>query len=100
MVLSPLTGVRPGEALGLCSGCCPGPEPGEGGQTGRHLIRGHEHRTAIDENDNPLSAGVEREVSRVAIAPAVNAVRVLERMVPPGHLPSDRQAHGLRVGRS
>ncbi|MER5783980.1 integrase [Streptomyces mobaraensis] len=100
VVLSYLTGMRPGEVLGLRSGCCPDPEPGEDGQVGRHLIRGHEYKTARDEDGNHLSAGSEREAPWVAIAPVVNAIRVLERMVPPGHLLFDRQAHDLRVGRS
>ncbi|MFJ9321081.1 integrase [Streptomyces globisporus] len=100
VVLSYLTGMRPGEVLGLRSGCCPDPEPGEDGEVGRHLIRGHEYKTARDEDGNHLSAGTEREVPWVAIAPVVNAIRVLERMVPPGHLLFDRHAHDLRVGRS
>ena len=77
-----LTGMRPGEILGLRTGCCPDPVPGPDGRTGRHLIRGLEFKTATDEHGNHLSAGAERDVPWVAITPVVNAIRVLERMVP------------------
>ncbi|WP_405801107.1 integrase [Streptomyces halstedii] len=99
IVLSYLTGMRPGEVLGLRSGCCPDPQPDADGKVGRHLIRGHEFKTARDEDGNHQSAGVEREVPWVAIAPVVNAIRVLERMVPAGHLLFDRSAHDWRTDR-
>ena len=88
-----LTGMRPGEVLGLRSGCCPDPEPDAEGRVGRHLIRSYEYKTATDEYGNHLSAGVEREVPWVAITPVVNAIRVLERMVPEGSLLFDHNAH-------
>ncbi len=91
-----LTGMRPGEILGLRTGCCPDPAPGPDGQARRHLIRGYEFKTATDEDGNHAPAGVEREVPRVAITPVVNAIRVLERMVPDGHLLSPT----TRTGRS
>ncbi|MEU5547521.1 hypothetical protein AB0G85_35025 [Streptomyces sioyaensis] len=94
IVIAYLTGMRPGEVLGLRTGCCP--EPGPNGAVGRHLIRGNEYKTAIDEDGNHHSAGVEREVPWVAIAPVVHAIRVLERMVPHGHLLFDHNAHDLR----
>ncbi|MEU3314465.1 integrase [Streptomyces sp. NPDC006662] len=99
IVLSYLTGMRPGEVLGLRSGCCPDPQPDAEGKVGRHLIRGHEFKTARDEDGNHQSAGVEREVPWVAIAPVVNAIRVLERMVPARHLLFDRSAHDWRIDR-
>ena len=40
IVCAYLTGMRPGEILGLRTGCCPDPVPGPDGRTGRHLIRG------------------------------------------------------------
>jgi hypothetical protein len=79
-----LTGMRPGEILGLRTGCCPDPVPGPDGRTGRHLIRGLEFKTATGEHGNHISAGAERDVPWVAIAPVVNAIRVLERMVRTG----------------
>ncbi|NUL03312.1 integrase [Streptomyces lunaelactis] len=100
MVLSYLTGMRPGEVLGLRTGCCPDPEPDDDGKVGRHLIRGHAYKTARDEHGNHQSAGTEREVPWVAIAPVVNTIRVLERMVPDGHLLFDHSAHDLRIDRT
>jgi integrase len=91
-----LTGMRPGEILGLRTGCCPDPVPGPDGRTGGHLIRGREFKTATDEDGNHLSGGAEREVPWVAITPVVNAIRVLERMVPDGDLLFGQQAHDLR----
>lgn len=45
------------------------------------------------------SAGIEREVPWVAIAPVVNAIRVLERFVPDGALLFDVRVHDLRYHR-
>jgi integrase len=95
IVCAYLTGMRPGEILGLRAGCCPDPVPGPDGRTGRHLIRGLEFKTATDEHGNHRSAGTERTVPWVAITPVVNAIRVLERMVPAGHLLFDHHAHDL-----
>lgn len=80
IVLSYLTGMRPGEVLGLRAGCCPDPE------SGRHLIRGHVFKTARDEDGNHLSQGQLREVPWVAIPPVVTAIRVLEQITPEGLL--------------
>ncbi|MCX5317639.1 integrase [Streptomyces sp. NBC_00154] len=99
IVCSYLTGMRPEEALGMVSGCCPDPQPDERGEVGRHLIHSHEWKTATDEEGNHTSAGAEREVPWVAITPVVNAIRVLERMVPPGSLLFDHLAHDLRFAR-
>ena len=96
IVCAYLTGMRPGEILGLRTGCCPDPGPGPDGRPGRHLIRGREFKTATDEYGNHLSAGAERDVPWVAITPVVNAIRVLERMVPDGDLLFDHHAHDLR----
>jgi hypothetical protein len=100
IVCAYLTGMRPGEILGLRTGCCPDPVPGPDGQPGRHLIRGHEYKTATDENGNHQSSGTEREAPWVAITPVVNAIRVLERMVPAGHLLFDHHAHDLPSSRA
>ncbi|MFE2733278.1 integrase [Streptomyces sp. NPDC059349] len=81
-----LTGMRPQEVQGLRSGCCPDPEPASDGTPGRHLIRGHHYKNVTDEDGNHISAGEERKVPWVAITPVVHAIRVLERMVPPGEL--------------
>ena len=91
--------MRPGEILGLRTGCCPDPAPGPDGRAGRHLIRGLEFKTATDEDGNHQSGGAEREVPWVAITPVVNAIRVLERMVPDGHLLFDHHAHDLPASR-
>jgi integrase len=93
IVIAYLTGMRPGEVLGLQSGCCP--EPDDDGRTRRHLIRGKTFKTARDEHGNHDSAGVERDVPWVAITPVVNAIRALERMVPPGSLLFDKAAHDV-----
>jgi hypothetical protein len=95
VVCAYLTGMRPGEVLGLRAGCCPDPEPDADGSAGRHLIRGCEYKTATDEHGNHHSAGVERDVPWVAITPVVNAIRVLERMVPAGRLLFDHDAHDI-----
>ncbi|MEU2224630.1 integrase [Streptomyces sp. NPDC018347] len=79
-----LTGMRPQEVQGLRSGCCPDPEPAADGTPGRHLIRSHHYKNVTDDDGNHISAGEEREVPWVAITPVVHAIRVLERMVPPG----------------
>ncbi|MBB5916792.1 hypothetical protein BJY24_005704 [Nocardia transvalensis] len=93
IVCAYLTGMRPGEVLGLRAGCCPDPVPGADGTSGRHVVRGNEFKSAFDEDGNHLSTGIERDVGWVAIAPVVNAVRVLERMVPAGHLLFDHATH-------
>ncbi|TVZ06299.1 integrase [Trebonia kvetii] len=100
VVCAYLTGMRPQEVLGLRAGCCPDTAAGPDGQPGRHLIRGHEFKTATDDDGNHQSSGAEREVPWVAITPVVNAIRVLERMVPEGHLLFDHSAHdaGNRPG--
>ncbi|MGH3286220.1 MAG: hypothetical protein ACRDPD_16340 [Streptosporangiaceae bacterium] len=85
--------------LGLRTGCCPDPDPGPGGRPGRHLIRGCEYKNATDEHGNHQSGGAERDVPWVAITPVVSAIRVLERMIPDGHLLFDRQAHDVHLKR-
>ncbi len=100
IVCAYLTGMRPGEVLGLRSGCCPDPEPDEDGKVGRHLIRGYTFKGAIDDDGNHVSAGVERDIPWVAIRPVVTAIRVLERMVPEDSLLFDRNIHDYRHARS
>ncbi|MEU5389533.1 hypothetical protein [Kitasatospora cineracea] len=80
-----LTGMRPQEVQSLRSGCCPDPQPAAG-TPGRHLIRSHHFKNVTDSNGNHLSAGEIRAVPWVAITPVVNAIRVLERIVPEGEL--------------
>jgi hypothetical protein len=79
-VVGYLTGMRPGEVLGLQAGCCPDPE------SGPHLISGNVFKTARDQDGNHLSQGLLREVPWVAIPPVVTAIRVLERITPKGLL--------------
>lgn len=66
------------------SGCCP--DPVDSPEGAWHLIRTLQFKTAVDEDGNHLSSGVERDVPWVAIAPVVAAIRVLERIVPEGEL--------------
>ncbi|MFC8829471.1 integrase [Streptomyces sp. NPDC057137] len=87
IVLAYLTGMRPGEVLGLRTGCCPEPA------TGRHLIFGTVYKTARDEDGNHHSGGELREVPWVAIAPAANAIRTLEKIVPSDSLLFEASAH-------
>ncbi|MEV0259004.1 integrase [Streptomyces sp. NPDC050732] len=91
IVIAYLTGMRPGEVLGLRSGCCPPP------RSGRHLIYGHTFKTAQDEHGHHVSAGLLREVPWVAITPVVRAIRVLEGLVPTGGLLFDHGVHGQRA---
>ncbi|UUU38011.1 site-specific integrase [Streptomyces sp. NBC_00162] len=81
-----LTGMRLQEVQGLRSGCCPEPEAGTDGAHGRYLIRSRHYKNVTDSDGNLISAGEERQVPWVAISPVVHAIRVLERMVPPGEL--------------
>ncbi|WP_405522478.1 integrase [Streptomyces canus] len=81
-----LTGMRPQEAQGLRSGCCPDPAPSPDDTIGRHLIRSHHYKSVTNDDGHHISAGVEREVPWVAIAPVVRSIRILERIVPEGEL--------------
>jgi integrase len=94
IVLSYLTGQRPGETLGLRAGCCPEPDDG------RPLIYGHVFKTARDEDGNHRSQGQMREVPWVAIPPAMHAIRVLERMVPADSLLFDATTHDYSTHRT
>jgi hypothetical protein len=73
----------PPVVLGLRRGSCPDPIPDTDGRIGRRLISSSVYKTARDQHGNHDSAGIERDVPWVAIAPVVNAIRVLERMVRP-----------------
>jgi hypothetical protein len=99
IVCAYLTGMRPGEVLGLRSGSCPNPIPDTDGRIGRHLIRSSVYKTALDEHGNHDSAGIERDVPWVAIAPVVSAIRVLEHMVPEGELLCDHHTHDVHARR-
>lgn len=81
-----LTGMRPQEVQALRSGCCPDPEPRRDGSPGRHLIRSRHYKNVTADDGHHVSAGEDRKVPWVAIAPVVNAIRVLERIVPDGEL--------------
>jgi hypothetical protein len=97
IVIAYLTGMRPGEVLGLRVGCCPDPEP-KNGLLPQHMIYGHVYKTARDQDGNHLSTGALREAPWVAIAPVVHAVRVLEQIVPADTLLFDHRAHYLGQG--
>lgn len=108
IVCAYLTGMRTGEVLGMRTGCCPDPKPttdentdshNTDGSVGRHVIRTHEYKNAVDADGNHQSSGVERGVPWVAITPVVNAIRVLERMVPAASLLFDGRVHDLRYHR-
>jgi hypothetical protein len=103
VVIAYLTGMRPGEVLGLEVGCCPEPDTGADAAR-RHLIHGRQFKTARDEDGNHLSAGVVREAPWVAIPPVVKAIRVLEDLVGEGLLfdavVHDPRSPGRRGGRS
>ncbi|MEU9472344.1 hypothetical protein AB0D78_38290 [Streptomyces avermitilis] len=64
------------------------------------MITSTVYKTARDEDGNHRSEGEVRDAPWVAIAPVVNAIRVLERMVPPGQLLFDHHAHDLRSTRA
>ncbi|MFD4338382.1 integrase [Streptomyces anulatus] len=86
IVILYLTGMRSQEARSLRSGCCPDPQPNPDGSMPRHLIRSHHYKNVRDSDGHHVSAGEERAVPWVAITPVVNAIRVLERIVPKGEL--------------
>lgn len=99
-----LTGMRPGEILGLEHGCCLEPEV-SGDAPKRYVIRGRQFKHARDEHGNHQSAGEMRDAPWIAVPQVVRAIRVLERVVGPGKLlfdavTNDRRAHSVRVGRA
>ncbi|MFI1942774.1 integrase [Streptomyces virginiae] len=94
IVIAYLTGMRPGEVLGLTAGCCPAPD------SGRHLIHGRVFKHASDEDGNHQSAGQMRDVPWVAIPPVVSAIRLLETLVPDQGLLFDSAAHTFQRTRA
>lgn len=81
----------------------PGPCPMNVPVTGQ--IAGKPWRAALDYGEAPAhgnhqSGGAEREAPWVASTPVVNAIRVLERMVPEGCLLFDHHAHDLPFSRA
>ncbi|MFF5992898.1 integrase [Prauserella flavalba] len=98
IVIAYLTGMRPGEVLGLQHGCCPDPNSDSEAPEGavRHVINGRQFKHARDENGNHDSAGSIRDTPWIAIPPVVRAIRVLERLVSPGRLLFDAVAHDPR----
>ncbi|MEV6825563.1 integrase [Amycolatopsis sp. NPDC051102] len=97
IVIAYLTGMRPGEVLGLRHGCCPTPAA-EGSSAVTHLIHGRQFKHARDEHGNHDSAGAVRETPWIAIPPVVRAIRVLERLVGPGKLLFDAHTFDPRRG--
>ena len=119
VICAHLTGARPQEVLAMRSGCCPDPEPGQSRpilrihsadiaeETGNGsdseeeqdevphlLIRSRHFKTATDpDSGHYLPGGAERSVPWVAITPVVNAIRMLERLVPDGALLFDAPTH-------
>ncbi|RFC76532.1 hypothetical protein [Streptomyces sp. AcE210] len=67
IVIAQLTGLRPGEAAGLRSGCCTHPDL-DSVEPGRHLITSTVYMTAHDADVNHRSEGEVRDVPWVAIA--------------------------------
>ncbi|MER7848368.1 integrase [Kitasatospora sp. NPDC096077] len=128
IVCAYLTGMRPQEVLALRSGCCPDPADRPDGAAGphllhveddpdtdddpdnrdsedeagegAHLIRGVHFKSATDDDGNHAPAGRIRTVPWVAIAPVVNAVRVLEQITPDGELLFDRNVHDFACRRA
>ncbi|KDN82804.1 hypothetical protein [Kitasatospora cheerisanensis] len=123
VIIMYLTGMRPQEVQALRSGCCPDPSPGSDGanrhlinsevsnptdaenpDTGEadvdaeepHLITGRHYKSVRGDDGNHISKGEIRTVPWVAITPVVNAIRVLERMVPPGELLLSSTHHDTR----
>ncbi|MFG2488014.1 integrase [Streptomyces virginiae] len=93
IVIAYLTGMRPGEVMGLSTGCCPEVP------SGQHVIQGRVFKGSSDEEGNHHSAGTLRDVPWVAIAPVVAAVRVLEKIVPDNGLLFDAAAHTFQTPR-
>jgi hypothetical protein len=89
------------EMAGLRCPCwiCPAPGPCLDGTSRRHLIRSRYYKNVTDADGNHVSAGEDREVPWVAIAPVVRAIRVLERIVPDGELLLSATHHNLAFGR-
>lgn len=99
IVMAYLTGMRPGEILGLAAGCCPDPEGAEGDAATRHLVFGREFKSARDEDGNHDSAGVVREAPWIAVPQVVTAIRVLERFTGEDRLLFAAEAHDPRTPR-
>ncbi|MEV7194593.1 hypothetical protein AB0N81_22705 [Streptomyces sp. NPDC093510] len=64
VVIAYLTGMRPGEVLGLRTGCCP--PSGDAESPRWHRIHSRAYKSAVDDHGSHLSAGVERDVPWVA----------------------------------
>jgi integrase len=104
IVIAYLTGMRPGEILGLEEGCCPEPQAEDDGSR-RHLIWARQYKNARDRDGNHLSEGEVRDVPWLAVPQVVRAIRVLEEVVGPGQLLFDALTHDIdrnphRAGRS
>jgi len=77
IVIAYLTGMRPGEVLAMEAGCL----RSSGGNGGWMLIFSRTFKTARDENGNHDSNGQMRSAPWVAVAPVVQAIRTLEKIV-------------------
>lgn len=96
VVVSYLTGMRPGEVLALESGSmAPGSSPG-----GWMLIRSRTFKSVRDDDGVHDSNGRVREAPWVAIAPVIKAIRVLEEIVDRDGLLFPSSQHLKNKGRS
>jgi hypothetical protein len=75
-----LSGVRPGEALELEVGCCPGPvDDGDGSL--RYELHGLFFKGARDPDGKPAPGGARRDMPWTVVPPVADAIRMLERIV-------------------
>lgn len=95
IVISYLTGMRPGEVLGMESGML-APSSANGGW---ELLRARTFKTAVSDGGNHNSTGERRQAPWIAVAPVVEAIRTLERLHPNGLLFPSPQFRN-QIGRS
>jgi integrase len=80
IIIGYLSGMRPGEVLGLKAGCCPEPE-NDGKSTVRYQIYGNVRKGVRDEQGRRIPDGKPRDLPWTVIMPVVRAIRALERIV-------------------
>lgn len=83
IIICYLTGMRPGEVLGLQTGCLEWPPESDRGWM---HIRTRVFKTAHDASGNHESAGVMRSTPWIAVSPVVKAIRIMESIRPNGLL--------------
>lgn len=94
IVITYLTGMRPGETLGIMNGSLQASEQSDGGWM---LIRSRTFKTSRDEAGNHASAGTVRPAPWIAVTPVVAAIRVMERLNPgPGLIFRSNRMHANR----